>query len=81
LLGVFSERVIMIISVHTGYGKKFKKMGTVSIVDGKLKFDIPNENVLKILKGYPEDDPKAFMDNLIARFMFSSTVILKEELE
>lgn len=71
----------MIISVHTGYGKKFKKMGTVSIVDGKLKFDIPNKELLEDLKGYPEDDPKAFMENLIARLMFSSTVILKEEPE
>lgn len=73
----------MVISVHTGYGeKKLKKMGTVSIVDGKLKFDIPDKNFLEgVIKGYPEDDPKVFLDNLIARFMFSSTVVLKKEHE
>jgi hypothetical protein len=55
-------------------------MGTISIVDGKLKFDIPNKDFLEgVIKGFPEDDPEAFINILIARFAHSSSIFLKRE--
>jgi hypothetical protein len=69
----------MVVSVWMGYGSEEpQKLGTVSSDGKKLKFDV-DERTLSLLKGYPEKNPDKFIENLMMRFSYSSTISIRKE--
>ena len=64
--------------VLSGYGDKFKEVGTVRLVDNKIVYDLPEDYV--DMMGDPKGwEPEEFMEMLKGRFRQSSTIAFKLE--
>lgn len=63
--------------VLSGYGEDYKEVGTIRIVNGKIKYNLSDAD--KKVFGKPFGTPKEFMTFLVGRFAHSSTIVLMPE--